>query len=95
MKTNDIEIKIETRKENIKDQSLIFVKTEQILISKIIVNGVGLVCFLLVMSIKMLPVILSSLNLQTFQFTLKKKNRLYKYPLLKIFLNYLVPFAQN
>ena len=41
MKTNDIEIKIETRKENIKDQSLIFVKTEQILISKIIVNGVG------------------------------------------------------
>ena len=44
MKTNDIEIKIETRKENIKDQSLIFVKTEQVLISKIIVNGVRVWC---------------------------------------------------
>ncbi|MEX0862741.1 hypothetical protein [Nitrosopumilus sp.] len=41
MKTDDMEIKIQTKNEDIKDESLVFVKTNQISIPKVIVTGVG------------------------------------------------------
>ena len=40
-KTTDMEIKIQTKQEEIKDESLVFVKTNQITIPKIIVTGIG------------------------------------------------------